>query len=53
MAVRYLPQRLDVLDYTLTVAQNAARFAPEVSHNAIRASLARFLFQGSRADQLV
>ncbi len=50
---RYLPQRLDVLDDTLTVAQNVARFAPKTSHNAIRGRLARFLFQGSRADQPV
>jgi ATPase subunit of ABC transporter with duplicated ATPase domains len=51
--LRYLPQRLTVLDDTLTVAQNVARFAPEASHNTIRAWLARFLFQGSQADQLL
>lgn len=50
---RYLPQRLDVLNDTLTVAQNVARFAPTASDNAIRARLARFQFQGRRADQPV
>ncbi|MCQ4081035.1 ATP-binding cassette domain-containing protein [Streptomyces sp. RB6PN25] len=51
--VRYLPQRLDVLDDGLTVAQNTARFAPAVADNTIRARLARFLFRGRRADQQV
>ncbi|GAA2406698.1 ATP-binding cassette domain-containing protein [Streptomyces glaucosporus] len=48
---RYLPQRLDVLDDGLTVAQNVARFAPEATENHVRARLARFLFRGSRADR--
>jgi ATPase subunit of ABC transporter with duplicated ATPase domains len=48
--VRHLPQRLDLLDDELTVAQNAARFAPEADVNTIRARLARFLFRGGRAD---
>ncbi|MGW1378488.1 ABC-F family ATP-binding cassette domain-containing protein [Streptomyces sp. NPDC002446] len=48
---RFLPQRLDVLDDTLTVAENVARFAPDVTNNRIRARLARFLFKGARADQ--
>ncbi|GGN55362.1 ABC transporter [Streptomyces kronopolitis] len=48
---RFLPQRLDVLDDALTVAENVARFAPDASNNHIRARLARFLFKGSRADQ--
>lgn len=48
---RFLPQRLDVLDDTRTVAQNVARFAPEATDNHIRARLARFLFKGARADQ--
>jgi ATPase subunit of ABC transporter with duplicated ATPase domains len=47
---RYLPQRLDLLDDTLTVAENVAAFAPGASANAIRARLARFLFRGDRAD---
>ncbi|MFD6415463.1 ABC-F family ATP-binding cassette domain-containing protein [Streptomyces sp. NPDC060194] len=48
---RFLPQRLDVLDDNLSVAENVARFAPGATHNAIRARLARFLFKGARADQ--
>ncbi|MBT2382433.1 ABC-F family ATP-binding cassette domain-containing protein [Streptomyces sp. ISL-11] len=49
--LRFLPQRLDVLDEELTVAGNVARFAPEATDNQVRARLARFLFKGSRADQ--
>ncbi|MFF8316762.1 ABC-F family ATP-binding cassette domain-containing protein [Streptomyces bobili] len=49
--LRFLPQRLDVLDDGLTVAENVARFAPEATDNRIRARLARFLFRGGRADQ--
>ncbi|MGH4028623.1 ABC-F family ATP-binding cassette domain-containing protein [Actinomycetota bacterium Odt1-20B] len=49
--LRFLPQRLDVLDPELTVAENVARFAPEATYNRIRARLARFLFKGARADQ--
>ncbi|WP_405824418.1 ATP-binding cassette domain-containing protein [Streptomyces sp. NBC_01390] len=48
---RFLPQRLDVLDDELTVAQNVARFAPGATNNRVRARLARFLFRGARADQ--
>ncbi|MFI9154922.1 ABC-F family ATP-binding cassette domain-containing protein [Streptomyces sp. NPDC053367] len=48
---RFLPQRLDVLDDGLTVAENVARFAPGATDNRIRARLARFLFRGARADQ--
>lgn len=48
---RFLPQRLDVLDPELTVAENVARFAPDATNNHIRARLARFLFKGARADQ--
>jgi ATPase subunit of ABC transporter with duplicated ATPase domains len=50
--VRYLPQRLDILDPGLTVVQNVARAAPAATGNQIRAQLARFLFRGRRADQL-
>lgn len=50
--LRFLPQRLDVLDDGLSVAENVARFAPDATHNRIRARLARFLFKGARADQL-
>jgi ATPase subunit of ABC transporter with duplicated ATPase domains len=49
--VRYLPQRLDILDPELTVVQNVARAAPAATVNRIRSQLARFLFRGRRADQ--
>ncbi|MBK3573578.1 ABC-F family ATP-binding cassette domain-containing protein [Streptomyces sp. MBT65] len=49
--LRFLPQRLDVLDDELTVAENVARFAPSATNNRVRARLARFLFRGARADQ--
>lgn len=51
--LRFLPQRLDVLDGELTVAENAARLAPDATNNRVRAGLARFLFRGARADQRV
>ncbi|MGW5336301.1 ABC-F family ATP-binding cassette domain-containing protein [Streptomyces bauhiniae] len=50
--LRFLPQRLDVLDEGATVAENVARFAPGATPNRVRARLARFLFRGKRADQL-
>ncbi|UXY31170.1 ABC-F family ATP-binding cassette domain-containing protein [Streptomyces sp. HUAS TT20] len=49
--LRFLPQRLDVLDGELSVAENVARFAPGATDNRVRARLARFLFRGARADQ--
>lgn len=49
--LRFLPQRLDVLDDTLTIVENVARFAPAATNNTIRARLARFLFRGARAEQ--
>ncbi|GHJ34446.1 ABC-F family ATP-binding cassette domain-containing protein [Streptomyces sp. TS71-3] len=49
--LRFLPQRLDVLDDELSVAANVARMAPGVPDNEIRAQLARFLFRGARAEQ--
>jgi ATPase subunit of ABC transporter with duplicated ATPase domains len=49
-ALGYLPQRLDVLDDTLTVAANVRAVAPAASVNEVRAGLARFLFRGARAD---
>ncbi|GGX43938.1 ABC transporter [Streptomyces fructofermentans] len=49
--LRFLPQRLDVLDDGLTVAENVARFSPGATNNRIRARLARFLFRGERADR--
>ncbi|MGW7412204.1 ABC-F family ATP-binding cassette domain-containing protein [Streptomyces sp. NPDC054863] len=51
--MRFLPQRLDVLDDSLSVAQNVALLAPSATNNLIRARLARFLFKGARADQAV
>jgi ATPase subunit of ABC transporter with duplicated ATPase domains len=50
--LRFLPQRLDVLDDGLSVVENVARGAPDATNNRIRARLARFLFRGARADQL-
>ncbi|NEA51315.1 ABC-F family ATP-binding cassette domain-containing protein [Streptomyces sp. SID10815] len=49
--LRFLPQRLDVLDDELSVVENVARFAPDATGNRVRARLARFLFRGARADQ--
>ena len=49
--VGYLPQRLDLLDDSLSVAANVARFAPRATWHAVRAGLARFLFRGEKADQ--
>ena len=49
--LRFLPQRLDVLEEKLSVAANVARMAPGVTDNHIRSQLARFLFKGARAEQ--
>ncbi|MGW3404533.1 ABC-F family ATP-binding cassette domain-containing protein [Streptomyces zhihengii] len=49
--LRFLPQRLDLLDERLSVARNVARFAPGATDNRMRAQLARFLFRGAAADQ--
>ncbi|MFI8790277.1 ABC-F family ATP-binding cassette domain-containing protein [Streptomyces sp. NPDC055105] len=51
LPLRFLPQRLDVLDEELSVAANVARMAPGVTDNHIRSQLARFLFKGARAEQ--
>jgi ATPase subunit of ABC transporter with duplicated ATPase domains len=48
----YLPQRLDILDDSLSVVDNVRAAAPGVSVNEVRASLARFLFRGDRAERL-
>ena len=45
----YLPQRLDILDDSLSVVDNVRAAAPAASVNEVRASLARFLFRGERA----
>ncbi|HEY6738235.1 MAG TPA: ATP-binding cassette domain-containing protein, partial [Actinopolymorphaceae bacterium] len=50
--VRYLPQRLDVLDDAASVVDNVRRFAPSATVNAVRARLAKFLFTGERAEHL-
>ncbi|GAA3446060.1 ABC-F family ATP-binding cassette domain-containing protein [Planomonospora venezuelensis] len=49
--VGYLPQRLDLLDDSLSVVGNVRRFAPSAPVNAVRARLARFLFRGERAER--
>ncbi|MEV6033300.1 ABC-F family ATP-binding cassette domain-containing protein [Nonomuraea sp. NPDC052116] len=51
--VRYLPQRLDLLDDALSVVDNVRAVAPSASVNDVRARLARFLFRGERANQAV
>ena len=50
--VGYLPQRLDILDDSLTVVDNVRAAAPTALVNEVRASLARFLFRGNRADRM-
>jgi ATPase subunit of ABC transporter with duplicated ATPase domains len=50
--VGYLPQRLDILDDSLSVVDNVRAAAPDASVNEVRASLARFLFRGPRAERL-
>jgi ATPase subunit of ABC transporter with duplicated ATPase domains len=50
--IGYLPQRLDILDDSLTVVDNVRQAAAAASVNEVRASLARFLFRGERADRL-
>ena len=50
---RLLPQRIDIVDNELSVAENVARFAPASDENRRRARLARFHFRGRAADQQV
>jgi len=50
--IGYLPQRLDILDDSLSVVDNVRAAAPAASVNEVRASLARFLFRGERAERL-
>ena len=47
----YLPQRLDVLNENLTIAENVRTAAPAASPNDVRRQLARFGFRAERADQ--
>jgi len=49
----YLPQRLDVLDPSRTVAESVADVAPGLDTTTRRTRLARFLFRGRAADRLV
>lgn len=49
--IGYLPQRLDLLDDSLSVLGNVRRFAPSAPVNEVRARLARFLFRGERAER--
>jgi ATPase subunit of ABC transporter with duplicated ATPase domains len=49
---RLLPQRLDLLDPSASLVDNARRLAPTAEPNAVRAALARFLFRGRAADRL-
>jgi ATPase subunit of ABC transporter with duplicated ATPase domains len=50
--VGYLPQRLDILDDSLSVVDNVRAAAPDALVNEVRASLARFLFRAERADRM-
>ncbi|MFD9789805.1 ABC-F family ATP-binding cassette domain-containing protein [Streptomyces sp. NPDC059070] len=51
--LRYLPQRLDLLDGARSIFDNVAGLNPHAVPNRIRAQLARFLFRARRADQPV
>ncbi|WP_049575482.1 ABC-F family ATP-binding cassette domain-containing protein [Streptomyces sp. SBT349] len=51
--LRYLPQRLDILDESLSVMENVRRLAPGTDVQRVRAQLARFLFRKDRPDQRV
>jgi ATPase subunit of ABC transporter with duplicated ATPase domains len=48
-----LPQRLDVLDESLTVAGNVHAANPAATATEVRALLARFLFRGAAGDKPV
>ncbi|SDE06614.1 ABC-F family ATP-binding cassette domain-containing protein [Auraticoccus monumenti] len=48
---RWLPQGADLLDDSLTVAENVAAHAPTATPLEVRSRLARFLFRGREADQ--
>jgi ATPase subunit of ABC transporter with duplicated ATPase domains len=50
---RLLPQRLDLLQESLSVVENLAILAPSAQNQDRRARLARFLFRGRAADQPV
>ncbi|MUL41191.1 ABC-F family ATP-binding cassette domain-containing protein [Streptomonospora sp. PA3] len=46
--VGYLPQRLDILDDSLSVLDNVRAAAPSAAPQRVRADLARFLVRGDR-----
>ena len=48
-----LRQRLDLLDESMTVAQNVHAAHPDASPTQVRALLARFLFRGADGDKAV
>ena len=48
----YLPQRLDVLDDSLSVLDNVRRRVPEVSEQEVRDLLGRFQLRGAAASAL-
>ncbi len=48
----YLPQRLDLLDDSLSVLENLTAAAPSATPNVLRSQLARFLIRGDRVGQL-
>ncbi len=48
--VGYLPQRLDVLDDSLSVVDNVRARAPQASAQEVRDQLGRFQFRGALAD---
>jgi ATPase subunit of ABC transporter with duplicated ATPase domains len=50
---RLLPQRLDLLQDSLSVVENLAILAPSAENQDRRSRLARFLFRGRAADQPV
>jgi len=50
--VGYLPQRIDLLDDSLTVVDNVRARAQGAGPHHIREQLARFLFRGRAADAL-
>ncbi|MFI6290198.1 ABC-F family ATP-binding cassette domain-containing protein [Nonomuraea sp. NPDC050790] len=51
--VRFLPQRLDLLEEGASVLDNVRAFAPDAAVTEVRARLARFLFRGERVHQTV
>ncbi|MBP2471423.1 ATPase subunit of ABC transporter with duplicated ATPase domains [Crossiella equi] len=51
--MRWLPQRLDVLDDARSTLANVAEAAPLAKHQDIRAQLARFLLRGRKVEQPV